>query len=476
MNLWVCILLSSFAVAQAPPFYAGVNTSSTQFSGTLTAPFSTTSALNSTAYGPLNPTSNINSLLTTPAWHGPTAGLDATLLSNSGLTSSAGMNDIMWSVAGTYLGVHLGGTTCILHIAYDPVTNAALNVTGGDGNPRFCVGGAFGFSKNNDSIFFHLRGDHYLESCTISSDSAYSCTPMFDFDTCPAVAVTPGVNAIAGSILGISANDSVFTADISWTGGQGTSHQVFAYAPGKGCAEWDLSPLGTASTYGNTYAYGSTTPQQETVCFDPDAALGKGVHDTQIFASGLMSATSGACFNTGVSGTNAIWQIGTSNILEVDSHTQANTGGHDSVGVSHIIFANDPYPTVHSLQPLSATEAASNTPSCHVPAEAHGFWPHPFLSDNMPWIMETHVYLAVGDIPQPFQNEIVGCQVYAPGLPALRFGETWNSGNSGGGSCSTGIGAVDQSGTHIAFMTDMLGAMGNDAKGQTLCVLVAKTL
>lgn len=472
----VVIILAVVCLGQAPPFYAGVNTSSTQLSGTLTPPFGATSAINSTAYGPLNPKSNINSLLTTPAWHGPTSGINATTLSNSGLTSSSGMNDIMWSVQGTYLGVHLEGTTCILRIAYDPATNAAQNVTAGDGNPRVCIAGPFGFSKLTDNTFYYLKGNHYLQSCTIANDSAYSCTPTFDFDTCPAVAVTPGVNAQAGSILGISANDSVFTADISWTGGQGTSHQVFAYAPGKGCAELDLSPLGTASTFGNTYAYGATIPQRETVCYDPQAAMGQGVHDTQIFASGALLITSGACFNTGP-GNGAVWEIGTANVLELDPYTDKNTGGHDSAGVNSIIYANNPNPTVHSTNPLNATEAVDRTPACHIPnmGDGHGFWPHPFLSDGMPWILELRSAQG-GNTPAAYQNEIVGCQVYASGLPVLRFGETWNSGTSGGGSCSTGIGAVDQSGTHIAFMTDMLGNMGKDSKGNTLCVLVAKVL
>jgi hypothetical protein len=469
-SLAIAILLATAALfAQQPPLYLGTSTSTAPL-GTLTPPFTATSKYNTTIASV--PSGNLLTLLTDANWK--CASMTATTLSEAGLSPSGGDNDIASSVNGTYIVVHLNGTNCLLHLATN-TDGAFENVTNGGENGYIKVPGPFGFSKVTDNQFYWLSNNHLLHQGTITSDTTYVETVNtlfpFDYDTCPGTGVAPGTNAVSASILGISFNDGTFSINLSWTGGQGTAHIVMAYTPGVGCTTLDTAT-------GNWYAYGAKTPSgTESSCLTPGFATGQAIHDSQISNDGGTMAISGGAFNMGKDNF-CFWQVGTGNAVGLSSIGNG-LAGHESMAGRFLIDSAIPNPNMRLVSPLAPESVTNYTILNQLPNTAsgpggyHGAQPHPFGSDLTPWIVESAgaidgtSYLT----PEYLQNEIFGLPTYGTNQPILRFGSTYNSGQSGTFACGNGIGYPLQNGTGWVFLTDSLLNLGLDSNGKPMCYL-----
>lgn len=419
-------------------------------------------------------------------------------------SSSGGSNDVDSSPTARFIMTHANGFSKVSQM--DVSGNCIRNITNGGENPSVSISGpAFGFTRipANETptsvIFYWIGADNEtLHKGTLDA----SVTPMtytenvgagfpFDFASCPGTVGTPGT-ATEASILGISLNDTVFSADISWDGAQGTGHLAFAYKPGTGCATIDLAPSGASSTFANAYGYcasscASAAPVgTESICYDPNAATGSGVHDGNISLDGTILRISGGCFTPlGAGNSVAWWQIGTTNVLgasETSSTWDGNVhfAGHASDGVTHTLQTNNPNPNIRLVDPLSTANLGGYTTLATLPSmpgspENHCGWPHPTGDDSYPWLCANELTTSY-TTPVEGQNEIYAVQTGNSSQPILRFGSTFATGTSTYFGCQQTIGYPSQDGKWYFFLTDDLLNLGTDANGNPLCSLYAYRL
>jgi len=385
-----------------------------------------------------------------------------------------------------YCAIVGGGSNWIFKTA---VVNGCLqNATNGGQNPSVSVPGPFSFSRNKATpkVFYWLASNHILNQGTIVDGTPMTFTTTsnaffpFDFNqtNCPDV---PSGTPTSASILGVSKNDTVFALNLSWSGGQGTGTNVFAYKPGVGCAMADYAPNGVSSTFANLYAY-CTPPNCATAtpigtnatCYD---ATG-GAHNTQLSLDGQTARTSGACFSRGGAGNVALWEIATTNVQGLGPNDTVAFVGHDSLGFNKDVTNNNPHPNIRVFSPPDGTAIRTYTTLHDFPAgapndiEAHGGWPHPNNDDNNPWIMSEESYTSCGtncNSPVKGQNWIWGLSVTDPLAPLIWFGPTYSAGTNSSFGCNQTIPSVSQDGNWIFFLSDDLGTAGLDSGSGPLC-------
>ncbi|MCU1305158.1 MAG: hypothetical protein JWQ87_5442 [Candidatus Sulfotelmatobacter sp.] len=466
-----------------PPNYP-LTSVSTATLGTLVPPWSPSTLFNSTFYSPLNPTSDCYTRLTDQNVTGP-GGLTATTLGQAAFSGSGGGNDIDVSLNSTYFGAtHNSAHLAIFHL--DTSGPCARNITNGGENPVFELPAPFAFSRVSDPVFYYLTNSHILNQATITSDSTYTITSNanfpFDFDNCPGPVGTG--SASSASILNVAFSDSVFSTDISWTGGQGTARNIVAYKPGSGCSTLDV---GT----GNWYHYCSVNCSSmapsgtETACLSTGWSTGSGVHGTQMTTDGLVAVASGGCFTLGANNL-AYWQIDSGNVLGMqDTSTtwdgSLGTGGHDTVGATHFWNTHAPTPKIRVTSPLTTANLTAYTTLqtfSNVTALGdafHGGEPHPTGDDSYPWILETGSTASNYLTPLAYQNEIFAIPPTA-NAPIPRFGSTYNSGTLNQGThfgCGAAIPIVSQDGNWAFILSDGDLLLGNGTDGVPLCSIIA---
>ena len=471
--------------ACGPPNYTCSSTS-TSTVGKLTALFSKSSPYNSTAYSPLNPTRDCITRITDNNTKNPLSPKnDATTFSEGNLTTSGSDNEVMTSLTTQYVGIRANtGGTNVFHM--DASGPCIQNVTSGTGNPSIAVAGPFSFSHVNDTVFYYVEDHHLLQKATITSDKSYTLTNdskfPFDFNKCPGP--IEGGEAESGSSLSVSSTDTQFSVNISWTGGQGTSHLVLVYKPGSGCAVLDLA---TGKRYSWCASNCSTKAAAgtETVCTDPDYKKKEGIHDSAMSFDGKVVVIAGGCWNPLGYGNTALWQINTDIVLGTGSGSTTwgggvNASGHESVGVTGWLRTNYPSPNSRLVSPLSETTLSDYNSLNTLPSGAggdggfHGGWPHPAGDDSNAWILESANSDGYRN-PGYLQNEVFAI-TQTPDAPMPRFTPTYNSAKSKNFSCRYGIGFPSQDGHWWFFLSDHLQTLGNDSKGHLLCSVFAVKL
>jgi hypothetical protein len=410
---------------------------------------------------------------------------NATSISEGNLTASGGDNDVMASVTTKYVGLRANtGGTSIFHMK---TSGACIqNITSGTGNPSITVGGPFSFSHVNDTVFYYVEDQHLLQKATITSDTTYTLASdsqfPFDFNSCPGL-LSSGT-PVSGSVLSVSAGDTEFGVNISWTGGQGTAHNVLVYKPGTGCTTLDLAT-------GNYYSWCSSncgnakSAGKESVCTDPNYSSKQGIHDSQMSYDGKVVVISGGCWTPLGEGSTAFWQVNTGNIEGATALTSTwgdpiQASGHSSVGFTHWLKTNSPSPNSRVLSPLSTVSLGDFTTINTLPVGAsdtsgfHGGWAHPAGDDSNPWIIESSKSKSYSN-PVYLQNEVFALS-QTPSAPIPRFGPTYISAASKNFSCKYGIGFPSQDGHWWFFISDHLLNLGNDSKGKPLCSVFAMKL
>jgi hypothetical protein len=419
----------------------------------------------------------------------------ATPIGQANLTTGGGDTNQMSSINAAYLAIVANGVNWIFQT--NTQGSCIQNNTNGGENPSVGMAGPFGFSRLTDTVFYWVSANHILNQGMLNS----SAIPMtftttnnanfpFDFDNCPAASTGAGSSS---TFLGISSDDSTFGLGIVWGGGgQGTGHLLFVYKLGVGCSALDVSPAGTSTTAANWYAFcsgncspaGTNVPPSgtSTVCFDPNAATGSGIHDAQLSLSGNVLESAGACFTPLGVGNVAMWQAGTGNILGVGQSGSTWDGvshysGHNTFGFAAALITNPPNPNFRVVDPLTTTNLGGYVFITPIPAslgagasDYHGDWPEPLGQphDINYWIIGSHNATAP-TTPVYLENMVFGLSPTAGTLPIPVFGPEFATGSSPYFGCGNSILYASQNAKWAVFITDDLNNLGTDANGNPLC-------
>lgn len=490
--LALTVVLSHQASAQCgPPGYTCSSTSTSNYTGyptALSAIFSGSNVINDTNVDTtLNPSYDCYTVLAT------------TGVGN--VTHSGGANDVDWSKNGTYVMLQMLGSSVIYHINTVASTsncpNGATQIVNTTSylQPLYCksgtsctesnlasghpnttaTSGPLAFSRATDNIVYFLQGYTTLWKMTITSDTSITSEFMFDFaavGSCPEItSSTPP--AQSASILSVTATDSQFGVALSFTGGQGTATQYFAYKPSSGCALIDAA---TGNWYSFCASSCSTVPPSgtETVCNGANNPAGQGFHDGQMSLNGgwaKISNGSGYPHNTGSStvcttppgsGFYFNWEIATGTVIITSGDD--NDVGHESVGFNHSLAQFFPKPNIRQLSDPTSFTQFVQLPS-PMGNSIHGTWTHSKGDDvngsaNV-WVNVDSNHptcCGISDTsPTYLNNEIFGLFPNATDATPVRFGHTFNDENSTSFGCLNGINNTSQDGRFLVFGTSMFG-------------------
>jgi Bacterial Ig-like domain (group 2) len=466
-----------------PPLYPAASRS-TATVGTVSPVFSASTLANSVAYSVLNPTSiPITRITDQNTWGGASVG---------NVSHSGGDGDNMCSVNTKYCAFTYNGNNWIFHF---DTSGPAIQIANSNLTPGFSVPGPFAFSRMDDQVFYWVTKNHVLHQGAITSDTTYTETSNsdfpFDFEACPGVqsslGISPGTDPAlsGGSILGIGFSDATISMSPSWVGGQGTGIMAHAYRPGsgtgKGCSSINLL---TGDAWGFCKgSCGSASPVgTETSCTLP---AGSGTHDSNLTYGGNVMELSDACQNQATVGNrDALWEVGTANIL-LSQHTP---GGHTGHLTSHLINMNNPRPMIRTVDPLTSANITSPTnfftfPSYSGHVENHGTVPSWDGSDTNMFLVGSGGSNGDGCVsggsyltPAYLCNEVFGLDYTALNAAPARFGPTYSTGTSANFACKNGIGFPSQDGRYFFIGTDMLNNLGNDSAGKPRCDVIAYSL
>jgi hypothetical protein len=461
--------------------------------GTLTPPFSTSTLFNTVVYSPLNPTRNPETRFIDQniVAYGTSTNL-ATKIGSGNLTISGGDIDTNTSLHAQYVMLRgQGGPNYIFQTAI--VNGAMHNATNGGENPSLSVfADAFSFSRVAENVYYYISSG-VIQQAVINAGTPMAATvtsnahfPFTVAGNCPG-APASGTPTWTSSLT-VSQGDGVFMFGMSWVGGQGYGHLVFAYSPTLGCSALDLAPNGTSSTYGNWYSWctsncsAATPAGTESTCYDPYYASGDGIHDVFSSVDGTMENIMGGCWNGNTSENPAYWQINSGNVLtssDLNPPAGQLTGGHAAIAYTHEAFTNAPTPNNRVISPLSNANIANFTPLVTLPGgtSGPGGWHIAF-----PWDLNTNdlnyvlfetacspSYCANYLTPNYLQNEVFAISPSNASAGVVRLATTYNSGTSSYFACGNGIGFASQDGKWWFWIADGLNNLGTDGNSNPLC-------
>ncbi len=421
-------------------------------------------------------------------------------------TFSGGDNDIMWSKNNTYVGVESGGDVYILHLNLSGNCAKVVNTGNLQGHGSVHMAGPFGFSKTTDNVFYYLTSYTQLNEGTITSDSTYTSTLLVDVadgSACPGLPYP--FNATHAGILGIRFDDGRFGWVLSNTGGQGTGVWAVIWDRDLGCSVANMS----TGSYWAFCASNCKPSTQPTGMLASSAACtsesdcncwGGAIHDSQMSGDGnalVISEygvwTHGACAGKKYGTMFSIWEPGTAITQFCDSAPGTGTGGqycggHDSVGISHMLNSQL---TMSAMRSLTNVLSYTQFDSGLIFEGAHGQWPHPDNDDTYPWVQASYdLYTTQGTGCRGGANYCPingGNAIFADypsrelGHPRTYFGHTfscnttssnWAQCNGTGDyyfGCANAIMSVSQDGNWAMIASGMLLDLGTDSKGHPRC-------
>ncbi len=254
-----------------------------------------------------------------------------------------------------------------------------------------------------------------------------------------------------------------------------------------------MAPSGSSSTFANFYTWcasscSSATPAySNSICYDPNAATGSGVHDILFTNDGNVVAVTGGCFST-FANAAAFWEVNSGTVLGLSTSSPYSTwdgalqfGGHGSLGNISFITPNDPHPNIRVASPVSTTNLAAYSTLFTFPSGAsgsggfHGAWPANTDGDANYWLLES-ANSVTPTTPTYLENEIFGISVASGSTNPVRFGSSYATGTSANFSCLNGIGYPSQDGKWWFFTTDDLNNLGLDANSNPLCSIYVYAL
>lgn len=399
-----------------------LSTTTTANVGTVAPLFNASSAVNSTAfdtsYNP-SPMDCYTRLTNGTTFGGKSVG------NNS---FSGGSNDVMFSKAGTYVGIEQGGATFIFHLDLSGVCGKLINTGNLTGSGGIHLANGFGASRVTDNVFYTENADTQVQQSTIINDTTVNTITLVDVAdgaTCPGLPFPFG--ATHGGILSVSEDDSRFAWVLSNAGGQGTGVWLVVWDRQLGCAVENYgavdavtNPLGgsywafckgscgpSTPPTGSLDSFNTCTNGGNCSCWGGPSHGGQLSLDGNYFMVTQNAGTpwtQGACSGVNVATMLSIWTVGTSTTQFCNSAPGTQVGGqycdgHESVGVNHMVSAIN---NVYSNRALSNTLAYTQFQTSFL--TQHGYWPHPNNDDSAPWINATsnQVVSGAGSIFAPF--------------------------------------------------------------------------
>jgi len=497
---------SPFQVQSGPPLYEGVSTS-TANPGTVSPLFSSSSAVNATAYDTsINPAGvNCITLVANGSTFSSGVSMNGTI--------SGGDNDIDSSVNETYIAaVNTGGGTAILHVNTSGNCMQVVN-TGVAGITDLNFGG---FSHVTDNVWYSVVSQTQLWQRTITSDNTYTSTELVDLTTagvCPGVDWSTFGTPNWKSIVGISQNDDTFAWSIG-ANGQQSADWVFVWSRTKGCSTinfntgqvWAFCSSGCSSSTAALGTLGTGSGQ----CWGSQGSTLHGVHDGQMNWAGTYFRasftgggwTQGACNGNTTESQDSIWEIGT--LTDTWAYNEVDQGvgaydfdSHPSDGVNNAMAQF--FGTDYNIRSYTTLRTITNFyPHINNLQDFHCSWAHPLGDDSYPWVCAGDDQLAAtnsgcpdtAQCPTIFQNMVYSVDAALPITQAAHvFFHTFSCNPVGTiyGLCASGtgdyyfgpansIGFVTAKGNFFCWATTMFQNMGTDPSGNPRSVLVCGRL
>jgi hypothetical protein len=321
---------------------------------------------------------------------------------------------------------------------------------------KYCCNGQW--SQTNRNYFYTMTRDGKLwkldfAGLSLPSPGTPTASRVYDFGT------SCGVSGIVLlNFSGVGGNDTVFSATF---GAQDSATKIASYNSSSGkCFLYDTRERAVTQYPGGSSLGPVTTSE------------GFPIHGAHGFGDGtwmVVTRTGGGYYK---------WTVGTTEVSTCtaicDGHATGTASGFFNDGSDGGGGVHNPSLTFHSLAHFAdSTNTELNTGNTTI--NINTFETHPTAKNDplgnhfYPIFASTHDTATA----TAYANEIIAWP-QTPG-PVLRFGHTFNSGQSAIFQAQIAVGAVSSTGRFYAFTTDGEGTLGNIDGVHSTCKLLAGT-